>query len=316
MNENNGTPGFAPRRQTQRTMGVVRAPSAVFTVLDNHHPPLNVRVVSEALSLFLDGQGLAHLMLEDANVVAVGAIAGHDAVHADFRGVAAVTIGEVFEGDDDPEISFGTAAKALSKDKSLATPLALFYQLKPRPSLPETLAYSSEITSRNGARSPAILTFPAVVEAPPAQSTLWQPSRGQRGAPGVVRVCYAKQRGKGNVSAEMYALSATTPQTWRTPLLPHLCVTPRLNVVCVQLVSLPSTVWRNDLGLPQPSFGGKRHPRPAMLASLLPWILSLPYRRKRWTSSAATWQAPLLAQVPSVCGSMAVLGFDIYARDR
>jgi hypothetical protein len=110
MNENNGTPGFVPRGQTQRTMGVVRALSAALTVLDNHHPPLNVRVVSEALRLFLDGQGLAYLMLEDANVVAVGAVADHDAVHADFRGVAAVTIGEVFEGDDDPEISFGTAA--------------------------------------------------------------------------------------------------------------------------------------------------------------------------------------------------------------
>jgi hypothetical protein len=91
-------------------MSGVRAPSSSLTVLDNHHARLNVRVVSEALCLFLDGQGLAYLMLADANVVAVGAVEDHNAAHANFRGFAVVTIGEVFEGDDDPEISFGTAA--------------------------------------------------------------------------------------------------------------------------------------------------------------------------------------------------------------
>ena len=437
-------------------MSVVRAPSAALLVLDKFHPPSNVRAVSEQLCLALDGQGLAYLMLEHANLVAENAVADQDAVHADFRGAASPTSGEVFDTVDDPDISFGTSAptsvkafkmpdvlgggarqlfldhrmqgdhvehpscrsaritmfawmtaafinqqwiladivkgnffdvlvalhrldastpldeqtdalmqaaefarepsglvdfpkltlhfqkfqqvfarqreaelrvgaqvlvplflKALSKDKSLATSLALFYQIKPMPSFSETLAYWSEITSRIGKRSPGILTFPAMVEGPPAQSMFGQPPRGQRGAQGVVRVCYAEQRGKGKCTrGDACNFSHDPKDLENAPPPPPMRDPKSKRGVCAACGSSEHGVEkcprRREQAPPAGYIG-----QPAPLDPLTTLSQAEVDQLRRYLAGTT------VAHVPSVGGSMAVLGVDQplqdmlnHARDR
>jgi hypothetical protein len=118
---------------------------------------------------------------------------------------------------------------------------------------------------------------------------------------------------KVNVSAEMHALSATTPLTWRTPLFPHLCVTPSLNVVCVQQCPrVAATKLRKEQASPAGYVS-----QPASLDPLTTLSQAKVDQFRRYLASTVA------AQVPSVGGSMAVLGFDTdlqdmldHARDR
>lgn len=106
MTDNNSASGLAPQRQFT---SLVRPPQAALPVLDNNHPPRNARALHEAIVLALEASGMSYLQHELCNIVAPDGVASDpDAPHVDFRGVLN-TLGAVFDGENDAEVSFGSS---------------------------------------------------------------------------------------------------------------------------------------------------------------------------------------------------------------